>query len=171
MTEEVGETRSMSPAERLFRHDVEHGARFLAGVVAGHWRLVSIDWPHAVIVVAVARGDVRRQVALRFSLEGYRSVPPTAMPWDVEHDEMLDPDRWPHGGAALNSAFNPGWRVQGQPQALYIPYDRVALPGHESWITTRPAYAWGPDCDITTYLKHVRRLIDDDSYLAADQAA
>lgn len=166
-----GASESMSPAERLFRHDVEHGARFLAGVVAGHWRLVSIDWPHAVMVVSVARGAVGREVALRFNLEGYRSQPPTAMPWDVEQGARLDPGRWPRGGAALNRAFNPGWQVSGQSQALYIPYDRVALPGHEGWITTRPEYAWGPDCDITAYLKHVSRLLDDDAYLAADQAA
>lgn len=161
----------MSPAERLFRHDVERGASFLAGAVAGHWRLVSIDWPHAVIVVSVARGPVRRDVALRFNLDGYRSQPPTAMPWNVEQETMLAPGSWPRGGAALNGAFNPSWQVSGQPQAVYIPYDRVALPGHESWITTRPEYAWGPDCDITTYLKHVRRLLDDDAFLAADQAA
>lgn len=161
----------MSPAERVYRHHVERGPRFLAGAAAGHWRLVSIDWPHAVIVVVVSRGRVRREVALRFNLEGYRSVPPTAMPWDVARGAMLEPAQWPQGGAALNRAFNHGWRVQGQPQALYIPYDRVALPGHEGWITARPDYAWGQDCDITTYLKHVRRLIDDDVYLAADQAA
>jgi len=167
MPEEVSEPAPMSPAERLFRHEVEYGARFLFGVAAGHWRLVAIDWPHAVIVVAVKRGDVRREVALRFHLDGYRSVPPTAAPWDVEASAPLDTGQWPRGGAALNRAFNPQW----QTDALYIPYDRAALPGHESWLTTRPEYGWGPECDITTYLKHVRRLLDDDVYLAADQAA
>lgn len=161
----------MTPAERLFRDDVERGPRFLAGAAAGHWRLVWIDWPYAVIVVSVSRGAVRRDVTLRFALDGYRAQPPTAMPWDPEQGAMLDPARWPHGGAALNRAFNPKWRVIGQPQALYIPYDRVALPGHESWITTRPEYAWAPECDITTYLTHIRRLLDDDAFLAPDQAA
>jgi hypothetical protein len=167
MSDEVLEPAPMSPAERLFRHDVTQGARFLLGAAAGHWRLVSIDWPHAVIVVSATRGDVRREVALRFNLDRYRSVPPTAMPWDATRDAMLEPEQWPSGGPALNRAFNAQWRTD----ALYIPYDRVALPGHEGWITARPEYAWGPDCDITTYLKHVRRLLDDDVYLAADQAA
>jgi hypothetical protein len=164
---ERADTAEMSPAERLFRQDVERGASFLFGVAAGHWRLVAIDWPHVVIVVVVARGDVRRAVALRFNLEGYRCLPPTAAPWDMERWASLDPARWPCGGPALSRAFNPQWRTD----ALYIPYDRAALPGHESWITTRPEYTWGPDCDITTYLKHVRRLLDDDAFLAADQAA
>ncbi|HEY1588068.1 MAG TPA: hypothetical protein VGH63_20350 [Polyangia bacterium] len=160
-----------SPSERLFRYDVAHGARFLAGVAAGHWRLVSIDWPYAVIVLSAARDGVQREVTLRFNLDGYRRQPPTAMPWDIERGAMLEPARWPQGGAALNRAFNPNWRVDGQPQALYIPCDRVALPGHEGWITTRPEYAWGPGCDITTYLKHARRLLDDDAFLASAQAA
>jgi hypothetical protein len=163
----VSENRRQSPAERLFRYETEFGARFLAGVAAGDWRLVSIDWPHAVIVLSASRGEIRRDVALRFDLDAYRTQPPTSQPWDATDGVALDPAEWPRGGPALNRAFNPQWRID----ALYIPYDRVALAGHETWITTRPEYAWGPDCDITTYLKHVRRLLDDDVYLAADQAA
>lgn len=163
---EVAAESEMSPSERLFRYEVEHGADFVAGVVAGQWALHSIEWPHAVIVVAVWRGPVRREIALRFNLVGYRSQLPTSVPWDIERDAMLDGGQWPRGGAALNQAFNPSWNT-----ALYIPYDRVALPGHEPWIKNRPAYVWGPNSDITDYLKLVRRLLDDDDFLAADQAA
>lgn len=157
----------LSPAERLFRFDVDNNARFVAGVVAGHWRLIAITWPYAVIVVAVESSEIRREVALRFNLDGYKAQPPTAAPWDVDRDSILDPAEWPRGGDALNRAFNPNWKRT----ALYIPYDRAALPGHETWIATRPQYAWGPRCDIATYLRHVCRLLDDDAFLAAGRAA
>ena len=40
-----GMTELIAPDERTFRAHLDRG-RFLAGVAAGHWRLVEIDWPH-----------------------------------------------------------------------------------------------------------------------------
>lgn len=147
-------TGTVSAAERLFLDDVEAG-RCAAGADRGYWRIVEIEWPHAVIEVACGACP-GGWLALRFDLSGYPQAP-TAQPWDAEAAAPLPPPRWPQGSARLNQAFNPSWRTD----ALYVPTDRLALHGHDAWLTQHAAYVWDQGKDICQYLELVRDLLKD----------
>lgn len=145
----------MKPDERAFREHLNLG-RFLAGVDAAMWRLVSLDWPNAMIAVAAAGGV--SEVGLRFTLDGYPHMLPTAAPWDLDQDRPLDPSRWPQGRRA-SKIFNPGWNAG----ALYFPMDRMALLGHEAWLTQFPGAAWDPRGGITQYLLLIYTVLNEDA--------
>ena len=66
----------ITPDERAFRADTAK-AGFHLGEAEGRWRLVSLGWPHALIVVTAKDG---RHYTLRFNLAGYPATPPTAGP-------------------------------------------------------------------------------------------
>jgi hypothetical protein len=145
----------VKPDERAFRDHLKRG-RFLAGVDAGMWRRVSLVWPNAVI--AVAAGGGASEVGLRFTLDGYPHALPTAAPWDLDEDRPLEPARWPQGRRA-SKIFNPGWNTG----ALYFPMDRLALLGHEAWLTQFPGAAWDPRRDITQYLLVSQNVLNEDA--------
>jgi hypothetical protein len=156
----------MQPDERTFRRHVDNGP-FQAGVDRGDWRLVSMDWPHAVIAVAApARLNAPSEVALRFELSGYPQQLPTAQPWDAATNAALPDALWPIGDR-VSQVFNPSWNRN----ALYIPCDRLALEGHEPWLAQHPAHAWNPDRDITHYLRIVRDVLREPGYAGVRQQA
>lgn len=150
----------MGPDERVFRAHVGRGA-FLSGEDRGRWRLVSIDWPHAVICVSAApRDGGPEEYAFRFGLSDYPQSPPTAHPWDLESDSPLDTGRWPGGTSHVSRAFNPLWN----PRAIYVPFDRQAIAGHDAWRTQHPHLIWSPDRDITLYLRTLYELLNSSDY-------
>lgn len=156
----------MLPDERSFRRHVATGP-FQTGVDRGDWRLISIAWPHAVIAVtAPSRAGAPGEVALRFELSGYPQELPTAQPWDAAADAPLQDAMWPIGDR-VSQVFNLGWNRN----ALYIPCDRLALAGHEGWLTQHPAHAWNPTRDITHYLRIVRDVLREPGYAGIRQQA
>lgn len=149
------------PDQLTFEADLEGGA-FLSGVDRGRWRLVSVDWPNAVIAVSAAqRDEAPVEYYFRFNLLNYRADPPTAQPWDVERNQDLSFDRWPSGGPRLKAAFNPGWQGGA---AIYIPCDRLAIAGHDQWPRLYPHMIWSPLRDITQYLQIVHELLNSTDY-------
>jgi|SRR5581483_5452562 len=156
----------MLPDERTFRKHVA-GGPFQAGVDRGDWRLISIDWPHAIIAVAAPpRAHAPAEVALRFELSDYPQQLPTAQPWDANAKAPLPDALWPIGDR-VSQVFNPNWNRS----ALYIPCDRLALAGHEAWLTQHPAHAWNATRDITHYLRVVREVLREPSYAGVRQQA
>jgi len=137
------------------------GARFQVGVDRGRWRLVTLEWPIAIVAVSAApRPDGPTEYFLRFDLAGYPVMAPTATPWELEAGCRLADGRRPKGGRS-EAVFNPGWQ---NGQALYLPCDRVASPGHDNWAQLGPEYAWRADRDITFYLRQVHEVLNDDDY-------
>lgn len=156
----------MLPDERTFRSHIDAGP-FQSGVDRGDWRLVSIDWPHAVIAVAApVRSDAPTEIALLFELSEYPQQLPTAQPWDVAAKVPLAPALWPTGGQA-SEVFNPDWNKG----ALYIPCDRIALQGHDAWVNQHPGHLWNPSRDITHYLRVVRNALNSPGYAGVRQQA
>lgn len=151
------------PDERAFRQHLACGA-FLRGTARGRWRLVRVAWPHAYIAVASApRAFSPSEYSFRFELANYPQVPPTAQPWDLEHDAPLASERWPTGRSRLAAAFNPAWNAQ----ALYLPCDRLAIQGHDAWVTQHASMIWRPSGDITQYLFVLYELLTSGDYTGA----
>jgi hypothetical protein len=153
------EPEAISAPERLLRSDLE-GAAFSAGVDRGYWRLISLQWPCALIAVAAAaRPGSPESYVLRFDLSGYPEAP-TAQLWNEGADTPLDISLWPGGGPRIIAAFNPTWKLD----ALYIPVDRVALDGHDGWLERYACHIWDASGDLTQYLRLVHGLLNDPSY-------
>lgn len=149
----------VSAPARLLRDDLEL-APFTAGVDRGWWRVHSLTFPFIVIEIATApRPGAPDWLALRFNVSAYPQAP-SAQPWDVASDGPLPAPRWPGGTTRIHQIFNPGWRVD----ALYFPMDRLALEGHDAWLTSYPCHVWDPGKDLSQYLRFVHDLLNDKGY-------
>jgi len=148
-----------SAPERIFRQDLDD-APFGAAADRGWWRTHSIEFPFAVIEIAAApRPGSPEWFALRFDITHYPEAP-SGQPWDVAAAAPLPPPRWPGGNDRIQRIFNPGWRVD----ALYLPMDRLALEGHDAWLTQHACHVWDPGKDITQYLRLVHELLNEEGY-------
>jgi hypothetical protein len=142
-----------SAEERVLRAHLER-AKFVAGAREGRWRLLSLEWPVALVGVSAAeRISAPREFFLRIDLSGYPRQAPNGYPWDVEADALLATDGRPKGGR-VERAFRADW------QGLYLPVDRSALDGHSAWRSWR----WDDSKDLTYYLRLVHELLNDDDY-------
>lgn len=151
----------MAPDERVFRAHLEAGP-FQSGVDRGRWRLLSVDWPHAVIAVQAAdHPGGPPEYAFRFELSNYPQSPPTAQPWDAELGAPLAHVRWPNGRSRIPPAFNPGWKGG---LCLYLPCDRLSIEGHDAWRNQHPSMIWSSAGDITQYLRIVYDLLNSGDY-------
>jgi hypothetical protein len=154
------ETRIAPPDERAFRADVAKAAFHLA-VREDKWHLRMIEWPYAHIGVFAI--DTSEYV-LRFDCAGYPQTAPTAGLWDPEIGAVLPTPRWPRSrGGRVGHVFNPNW-LGGV--ALYLPCDRIALPGHPAWLTEHASKVWRPADGITQYLEIVHALLNSSDYQA-----
>jgi hypothetical protein len=150
----------MLPDERAFRADVD-AAPFRLGVADGRWRLVAINWPHALIAVTASDG---REYVLRFNCTGFPTAPPTAGPWDPTRNTPLAGNRWPRSrGGRVGAVFRQDWKGGS---ALYLPCDRESIAGHDNWRTEMPSKIWKPDVGIVHYLELVHELLNSRDYEA-----
>ncbi|MGX5849250.1 DUF7665 family protein [Mesorhizobium sp. PL10] len=67
----------------------------------------------------------------------------------------------------LAAAFNPNWNAP----ALYLPCDRMALPGHEQWIVEHPELLWKPARGIVHYMEIIHELLASFAYFEPVQPA
>ena len=153
--------RPMEVDEQVFRAHIAAGP-FQSGFDRGRWRLLALDWPHALIAIQAAeRVGGPAEYVLRFECTNYPQAPPTAQPWDLERGAPLPPDRWPSGTKRVSLAFNPGWKSG---QCLYLPCDRLSIEGHDVWRSQHPSMIWSPASDITQYLRIVHDLLTSSDY-------
>ena len=151
----------MGVDEQVFRSHLEAGP-FQSGLERGRWRLLSLEWPHALIAVQAAnRVGGPSEYQLRFECTNYPHSPPTAQPWDAEGDLPLPPERWPSGSKRVSLAFNPDWKSG---LCLYLPCDRLSIEGHDAWRTQHPSMIWSPESNITLYLRIVHELLNSSGY-------
>lgn len=155
MTEVV----TIAPDERALREHLK-SAKFQIGVDSGRWRVISIEWPHALIAVSAApRPESPNEFVLNFELSGYPTAAPTATPWATDLDAILQEARRPKGVRA-GRLFRADWEGGA---ALYAPYDRV---GRQHWAEGQyRRYAWHARRDLTFYLTNVHDVLNDDEYL------
>ena len=153
----------MGPDERALRAHLDSG-RFQAGVDAGRWRLISLEWPMAILGVSAAlREDAPPEFAIRFELDGYPNTTPTGGIWDVENDVSLAAERRPKGERAALLFRADAW--VGGPTAMYAPWDRIGLESHANWAQEAPRLAWHAGRDLTFILANVHEVLNADDYL------
>src|SRR5712692_5159794 len=152
------EAELRAPDERAIREHLT-SPRFQQGVDDGRWRLISLDWPHALISVSAAiRDGAPKEFVLRFDLSGYPQVGPTAGLWDSSSGSYLGSAGRPKGDRA-SMVFRGDWE---QGRALYAPWDRVALTGHPDWAQRHPSHSWNSTRDLAFYLANVFEVLNSD---------
>ncbi|WP_052324153.1 hypothetical protein [Flavihumibacter sp. ZG627] len=155
----------MKPDLLLFKQHVSE-AGFQTGVDNLMWGIVDESpeyptWPLVVIwVQAASKENYPDRYYFKFELSGYPSQAPTACPWNMEQNTRLSNDNWPKGSKFVSTTFRPEWN----PNALYAPCDRLAMPGHEGWQTVFPDLWWKPTFKIQVYLHFLHRLLNSGDY-------
>lgn len=151
------------PDERALREHLR-GGRFQSGATAGRWRLVSLEWPAAVVAVAAApRPSGPAEFALRFDLSGYPNEAPTGGIWDLVAGQSLAAELRPKGERAAQLFRADGWT--GGATAMYAPWDRMGLAAHADWASTYQYDAWTPARDLSFILSKVYEVLNADDYL------
>jgi hypothetical protein len=149
------------PDEQTFRAHINDGP-FIAGVDRGRWRLVSIDWPFAIIGVTAATGqNWPSEYVFRFECSNYPQAAVTAQPWDLDQNLPLAFGKWPGGKSRIPAVFRPDWK---EGKCLYLPCDRISIEGHEPWRTQHPHLIWKSTSDITLYLEELYDLLNSSDY-------
>jgi hypothetical protein len=146
----------------LRRHLSE--ALFLSGEFDGRWRLVRVEWPHAVFKVTVADGH---QFVLRLECSGYPMRAPTGTLWDLERQAMLEHRYWPRG-TRCSQVFRTDWH---NGSALYLPCDHTTIAQHHpGWVNDAPTLVWRPEIGITRYLEAVHGILQEHDLVYAKAA-
>jgi hypothetical protein len=152
---------AIAPDERALAEDLR-GASFQAGAEADHWRLISVDWPVALVAVSAApRPNAPTEFIVRFDLTGYPHAAPTGGLWDVSAGNFMGASGRPRGERA-GQIFRHDWE---KGQAMYAPWDRVALQGHGDWSRQYPRSAWHAQRDLAFVLANVFEVLNADDYL------
>lgn len=153
----------IAPDERALREHLR-GGRFLSGAAEGRWRLISVDWPIAIVAVSAApRPSSPKEFVLRFEVGGYPNTTPTGGIWDLAANTSLPADRRPKGERAAQLFRSDGW--VGGATAMYAPWDRMGLQGHADWAQKHPHDAWNPQRDLSFILAKVHEVLNADDYL------
>lgn len=151
------------PDEQVFWSHINSGP-FQSGVDRGWWRLISVTWPAALIGVAAApRSNSLDEYVFRFDLNNYPQSAPTAVPWDVDRDTVLERGKWPGGRTRLKEIFRSDF-ITGGSHHLYVPCDRSAISHHPEWKGIYPHLFWKSSSDITLYLGFVHGLLNSVDY-------
>lgn len=140
-----------TPAERRLHADLE-AHDFQAGVAAGMWKLVAVEWPTATFAVSTGKGA---QLGMQLNVDDYPVQAPAGQPWDLVGKGPLPVGKWPTGGTAVLT-FRPDWSP-GNGNAPYLAADRVGLATHPDWSTQHPERAWNPTRTISFYLAEIHR--------------
>lgn len=152
-----------SPAEIAIRAHLA-SARFQSGVDENRWRLITLEWPSALIGVSAAPREASpSEYVLKFDLSGYPIPGLTAALWDESGNCLLDERRRPKGNRA-SRVFRADWEGG---RALYAPWDYVALGKHEQWPRQHQLQAWHVNRDLTFYLVNTWEVLNDDAYLGS----
>jgi len=148
----------MKPDECILKSHLEE-APFLAGVDAGKWALCgeaeAIVWPMPIFWIRADQAVLPAgRIFLRFNMENYPQIAPTACPWNAEKNIRLEFALWPKGPGNIAAVFNPNWNGG---TALYAPCDRMAMAGHDAWQAKFPEWWWQSHFTIAKYLEFIHK--------------
>ena len=107
----------------------------------------------------------RRAARVRHPVRVHRvpTIAPTGCIWDIERNEPLAAGLRPKGDE-VGILF----RINGlaaAPNAMYAPWDRLAIADHAHWLTDAPHLAWHAGRTLTFILNELHRILHADAYL------
>ena len=152
---------AIPPDRALLERDLV-APEFRCGTIESRWRHVESAWPLIIFAVSAApRSNAPAEYGFRFECSGYRQVPVTAQPWDLDARTPLAFPKWPTGTLIVPSVFRSGWKGGA---CLYLPCDRGSIEGHGNWLAAYPARLWDPTRGIVCYLEQLHELLNSRDY-------
>jgi hypothetical protein len=151
--------------EVALRRDLETTS-FKVGCWRGKWALKGIKYPFALFFISAKMlpGKGPEGFLLRSDFSGYSGDAPTSQLWYGGQDIVLPEANRPRNAAGVMYEFR-NWH---NPNCLYLPVDRIALPGHGDWVTKYPDQCWSPDKNIVFLLEIVYGILQRTEYIGAD---
>jgi len=158
----MGVTELETPPDQRTFNEHANKPSFLAGLYRGDWAIEKVTWPTVDISIAAApRPDAPDRYWLRCDFANFAADAPTGTPWDPDNDTTLGPDKRPKGDD-VGTVYRVDWE---EGRALYVAYDRIALAGHQNWVTEHPRTAWNGTQDLTWWVLRIWELLNSDDYL------
>lgn len=151
----IGGNLGDDPCLRRLLQDLA-AAPVQAGVAAGMWRVVEVDFPTLTVTVSLGSGQ---EMGLRLAVDSYPLAAPAGQPWDLAGDCPLPQDRWPVSGRAPE-VFRTDWSPDNG-NSPYLACDRNALASHNTWPAQSPDRCWDGSRTIGFYLAELHRELGD----------
>lgn len=162
------ETLTLCTAARILASHL-NGARFRAGEDAGRWGLPDgctrdtlPNWPKVMLwVKASPRPSGPNRFYFNFDFTNYPTEAQTGCLCDPASAAMLPEANRPKGRDRVALVFRTNWESGA---ALYHPYDRVAIKGHDDWPTKHPHLIWTSKHTICDLLMELHNLLESEEY-------
>jgi hypothetical protein len=128
-------------------------SEYQSGEIEGRWGVSATtegrpEWPIFFFWVASATGVVYN---FKFDFTDYPNSAPTAVLWDLENKIVLPLEKRPLKTKRQNQVF----KIWG-PECNYLPCDRLAIVGHNTWPQEHPELIWDNGKD--TFIKYLLEL-------------
>ncbi len=136
-----------------------NSVRFLAGVEAGRWELLQLEWPHAYMRVTGRELDSGRTFAHDFRMEctGFPDPGPLVERW-LYADDATHGSRPPAPTGPGAPGFIDAMKEWGA--GIYRAWNRGAA-SHNNWAGLRPDEAWHSKREITFIMEHLYALVTE----------
>ncbi len=137
--------------------DLEQGD-FLGGCEAGHWRIVSFEFPILDFAISATEPDgTVSEYGFRADLSNYAAQAPMVRIWDHDGNVPLDVDRRPRGGPRVEKTFQ-HWGED----TVYRPWDRKTGP-HNNNAGTFPHLAWNPERHLVFIFEDLHGILNSNA--------
>ncbi|MBX3565590.1 MAG: hypothetical protein KF730_13555 [Sphingomonas sp.] len=129
----------LDPAEARVRTNLDDPG-FIAGVMAGRWRIHAFAFPRLDFYVAATEPDGKAAAyGFRGDLTNFPATNPMVRIWDLARDTRLPANLRPKGNQRIAITFQ-----QWGDDTVYRPWDRMTGP-HNNNAANMPHLAWRPD--------------------------
>lgn len=132
---------------------------FVAGVHAGHWRVISFAFPTLDFAVAAGADASGRPIEYGFhaDLSNYPGQAPMVRIWDHAKGGPLAPNLRPNGTPRIQRTFQ-CWTDD----TVYRPWDRKTGP-HSNNARTFPHLAWWPEHRLSFIFRDIHDILNSNA--------
>ena len=133
-------------------------ADFVFGIDAGHWRVISFNFPNLDFAVSATEPDGKHtEYGFRAELSNFPAQAPMVQIWDHVHDAPLALDLRPKGGPRVQKTFQ-YWGSD----TVYRPWDRQTGP-HNNNANAFPHLAWRSERRLTFILEDLYGILNSNA--------
>jgi hypothetical protein len=131
---------------------------FLAGLDAGHWRVIAFAFPTLDFAIAAtdAQGKLT-EYGFRAELSNFPAQAPMVRIWDHAGNRPLAADKRPKGSQRINTTFQV-WTDD----TVYRPWDRKTGP-HNGNAARSPHLAWRPERHLSFIFRDLHGILNSNA--------
>lgn len=153
--QKIGDVKGSVEKELLLNHLKD--PEYLSRHQRGEWGILEEgpEWPFFIFWIKAKNNT---KYYFRFNLSNYNQSL-TGIIWDVNQDRILHQNLRPDWNERLKLGIKAKWVDDNK--ALYLPYDAVAIQGHDNWKTQFPELIWKPgQSTFLLYIDELRKMLN-----------